>query len=68
MVVGANHYIDQCAVVPELKRRTHKLVELFRAGCVSAGNAMFRKWYLREQMQVEWYRGLRLTARLKKSS
>ena len=68
MVVGANHYMDQYAVVPELKRRKLRQVELFRAGCVSAGNAMFHEWYLREQMQVEWYRGLRFTARLKKSS
>ena len=46
LVVGANHGSFKAVVVPELKRRTLRLVELFRAGCVSAGNILFHEWYL----------------------
>ncbi len=46
MVVGANHDSFKAAVLPEPKRRTPRQVELFRAGCVSAGNILFREWYL----------------------
>ena len=46
LVVGANHGGFKAAVLPEPKRRTLRSVELFRAGCVSAGNILFHEGHL----------------------